>query len=367
MKLVYLILSATIGIILVGAVMVPIINDDSGSDVWTYDDYREADGVASVSGALELVTVGSTEYVHASSVGNATLTYTDGSSETVTVNKADLSMLFIMGQSNGEYLTQYADPDAADPVPGLGQAYYYGTDDSPTIKEYTASDCAMHDMIDSDGSLIVGDIWPSLAASYTDYCGLKAYVVSAAWGGKSITEFTPGTGEIWLYSVQVLSDAIDAVDTSLYNLTIDSYIWIQGEADEDMVKNEYINRFVAMNDAILAGDLGVSSIDACFISKVREERAPVIAAAQLEICNTVSNVYMACQLADDFTYSNGYRADYSHYTQAGDNLIGAAVGEYIANHYYPKIEGYDGLVVVIPAIVILAIISAFAVAIYKRE
>lgn len=367
MKLVYLIMSAVVGILLIGAVLVPIINNDPANEGWKYDDYREADGVASASGALELITVGSTEYIHASNVGNGTITYTNGTTESVIVNKADLCMLFIMGQSNGEYLTQYADPSAADPVPALGEAYYYGTDSSPTIKEYDAADCAMHDMIDSDGSLIVGDIWPSLAASFTDDCGKKAYVVSAAWGGKSITEFTPETGEIWQYSVQVLSDAIDAVNTSHYNLVVNNYIWIQGEADENMVKNEYINRFAAMNAAIMSGGLGVDTINACFISKVREERAPVIAEAEIEICETIDNVHMACQLADGFTYDNGYRADYSHYTQAGDNLIGAAVGAYIADHYYPDIDGYDGLMAVIPAVLILALISALAFSAYRRE
>lgn len=372
MKLFEIIPLAAVSIILIATMLIPAINLTSSDnpDEWEYDDYRDADGVSSASGSVELITIGDAEYLHAKDLGEGNITYTNGTSKTVDVKKANLDMLFIMGQSNGEYLTQYADPTTASPVPELGEAYYYGTTTAPTIKEYDSSECAMRSMLNSDGELIVGDIWPSLAAEYTENTGIKSFVVSAAWGGKSITEFTPGTGAIWLYSVQVLADAISAVDTTYYNLSVKNYIWIQGEADENMVKNEYINRFAAMNEAIMDGDLGVDTINACFISKVRTERAPVIAEAETEICETIPNVYMACELADGFTYDNGYRADYSHYTQAGDNLIGEALGEYIANHYYPINQTMNivhDIAMIIPVIIIAAMIIVMVFALRSRE
>lgn len=359
MKPVTFVVTAVVVLALLAGVLAPAINYTEDTEGWQYDDYVADDDAVSSTGAIELVTIDGQQYAHANAVGSATITYSDHS-ETVTVAKADLDMILVMGQSNGEYLTQYAEPENATPVPEIGTAYYYGTEDYPTIKTYDTADCAMRPMVETPGTALIGDIWPSLAASYSDNSGVKTYVVSAAWGGQSITTFEPETGAIWLYTEQVIIDSMAAVDTDLFNLRGPyGYIWIQGEADENMTEAEYIELFDEMNTAILAGGLGVDTIQDCFISKVRTERAPVIAAAQEEICETIEHVYMACELADGFTYDNGYRADYSHYTQAGDNLIGAALGEYIGSFYYPNydpMKDYRGLALLSIPLVILSLV-----------
>lgn len=367
-KIVGLVIAAFISIVLVASVIVPYTTHETQKTGWEYDDYVESDAV-SASGALELVTVGSKQYLHASGVGEGTVTYSDNSTETVTVEKAKLKMLFIMGQSNGMYLTDYVDLSTAAPVPGLGEGYYYGTDSAPIAQTYTAADCAMHAINDGSGA-VVGDLWPSLAATYTNDTGIKTYVVSACWGGKSIDEFEPENGEIWQYSEQVLADSMAAVNSSYYDLILDSYIWIQGEADDKMQTSVYIEKFKEMNTAILSGGLGVDTIERCFISKVRAERAPTISAAQEKLADTVSSVIMATEIADTFTYSNGYRADYSHYTQAGDNLVGAALGGYIANYDYPQntdLTDYSGIMTALVVSVFLVLIAAFAGAMYLRN
>lgn len=366
-------ISLVIGLVVIVVVTALTINvidaDQQTTDYWEYDDYVIADDVSSVSGALEIVTVSGTQYIHANDVGNGTITYTDGSTKDIDVKKAHLEILFVMGQSNGEYLSQYAVPSDVDPKTEIGTAYYYGSATMPVVKNYDPSECAMHSMNDSDGSQLIGDIWPTLASSYHEITGQKVYVVSAAWGGMSIDEFDPSTGDIWTYSVNMITNSTAAIDTDYYDWSLRSYIWIQGEADENMPIGEYKSKFLVMHDAILNGDLGIDTISKCFISKVRTERAPVIAEAEIQLVAENKTIYMATQLADTFTYENGCRADYSHYTQKGDNMIGDAVGEYIAYNYYPSYrtnDTVDSLISTIPLFMIIVAVMAAAAFIIKK-
>ena len=55
--------------------------------------------------------------------------------------------------------------------------------------------------------------------------------------------------------------------------------------------------------------------------------------ALLNLAASDPDVMIATALASTFTVSNGLlQSDETHYTQAGQNLLGAAVAKYVYNH-----------------------------------
>lgn len=354
-------LSIVIITIIVAGVSIPIINgtyidysqySDNG---WYYDDYKEIDNVESVSGSLETVTFSGTTYIHADSVGDGTITYTDGTTETVTVEKANLDVFVALGQSNNAYVNY----DAATAIcPDIGTAYYYGTTSKLTTGTDYESVFTIHPMVNTPGTSVIGDKAPAFCKEYYDHSNHKVYYIDGAWSGSSILQWQPDAG-MYNAAAATVENAMSVVDTSLFNVSIKGYTWIQGESDEDMTADEYYDYFVIMHDAILAGGLSID-LDHCFISKVREiYEGP--AEAQILLASNLDTVTLSTEIVDTFTVANGLMgSDDVHYSQAGDNLVGAALGDSATFYYYPwtyEDTPYSSFVVVVPVILIVALLA----------
>lgn len=331
---------------------------------WQYDDYRQIEGVTAASGSLELVTVGDVEYVHAHELGSGSYTLNDGDQVEVSVSRAVLDVFLITGQSNAAYSTAYptaagpavdpstVDPSTASPVPPPGTAYYYGTDTwydyhqlgSPSFRSLTSP----------DGGAVLGDKAPVFCATYHQETGHKVYWICGAYPGRAMETFVPNSGATWLYMMVHVPAALAAVDQDLYELVPRGYMWIQGESDSSDPVDTYKEEFLAMHEAILAGRLGMV-FDHCFMSLIAYGNAQT---AQLELSEEYPTITMSTEAATTFTDANGLLGDGLHYSQAGDNIIGAALGASCAEYYAEQDtrEGpVDGIVAIVPVLIVLGL------------
>lgn len=351
-------------LVIVGAVMIGVINEYTEDDTnplktWQYDDYVIADGVEGATGAIELTTIGSQDYLHAIDVGEASITYTNGTIETIQVGKAYLDLFLMMGQSNAAY-TQ-PNRTLSEPIPPIGTSYFYGTANAPVyLYDWDPSDCAMHDVTATDGTANVGDKIPAFCATYYNKTGHKVYWVTAGVGGQSITKFQPTNGQMWIHTREVLENAILAIDSDYYDYSAKAYFWIQGEQDSNMTVPEYIERFKEIDHAITHGDLGIK-FDTCILSQIRKPSGPTAWAADSIIADSFSNVYMGSTAATTFTKANGLmNSDNVHYSPLGNNIIGTDLANCAAALFHPAPgDAIDlELISVIPVLIIVAILMA---------
>lgn len=346
--------------IIVGSFAVPAIYDTVTDhdyyvdNAWRYDDYKKAPNVSNASGALELITISETEYLHAKDVGAATITYENGSTEDVTVSKANLDIIVALGQSNNAYAE--ADPSAAI-CPEIGMAYYYGTATQPIVGSNSYLDGDMYPMVTTPGTPVIGDKAPPFCAQYCAHTYHKVYYINGSWPGRSITTWQPGETS-YVAAQTNIANAMAAVDLDKYNVSSKGYTWIQGEHDGNMPAMTYYDYFLTMHESILSGGLGID-LDHCFLSKVKNTYAGS-ANAQMLLAKNIDTITMSTEIADTFTIADGMLAsDGIHYLQKADNLIGTALGKSAANFYYPPViedNEYTNLILVLPAIFVIAIV-----------
>ena len=327
--------------IIIVAVIMPIISvyepqSELSESQWYYDDYKILNEVDSVSGSLELILVGDVEYVHAKDVGNGVINYQNGTTENIIVEKAQLDLIYMYGQSNAAY--RNAVPSEADPIPRLGTAYYYGLEDrsGPTAAENNTgmdlSECDFWTMLDENGESRIGDKAPSFSAEYTKITGHKIYWVCGAVGNKGISQFQPPNAFMWTYGKSVLENAVELVDTDKFNLEVTYYLWIQGEANATSPIDQYKSLFLNMHNAMINGDMGYK-FKGCFISIVRDQNGENSAIAQRELCKEYSTIHLGADIAKTFTVQNGLMgSDDLHYSQAGNNLIGETMGTNVGDY-----------------------------------
>lgn len=349
------------GVVLITQVLIPTIEDGGQADEWQFDDYRpisELGSVTGASGSLELVTLGDARYVHAKALGAGTIERTGAPVETVYVQKAKLDVFLMTGQSNSAY--HNVAPAETDPQPAPGTAYFWGLENRPIWEiDFDPVECGMHDMT-KNGSVIIGDKGPAFAATYHELTGHKVYYITGGIGSQAVINFVPPDGSMWTHDVAVVADAMDSIDTSVYDVRVLYYMWIQGENDKSTPVATYKERFLAMHDAIIAGDLG-ADFSKCLISKVRATNAPTASQAQIELAEEYPDtIVMATELADTFTVDNGLMSsDDLHYSQKGDNEIGVALAECAASYAMPTEDSaVRDLLNVIPLLLIVGIIIA---------
>lgn len=359
------VVSIAIATLLVACVLIPIVDDYSEEVInpyvdngWQYDDYKKINNVESVSGVLEYVTISGEGYVHATGVGQGSITYGDGSVEDVTVNKANLDVVVALGQSNNAYADY--DPSEATPPP-IGTAYYYGNSERPKTGFDYATVWNMYPMVTTPGVSIIGDKAPSFCKEYYDHSGHKVYYVIGSWYGTSITSWQPGE-QSYEAAATTVKNALSVIDTDKFNVSTKCYTWIQGETDYNMSESTYYDYFLTMHNAIMAGGMN-ADLDHCFISKVRNNY-PGPSEAQIKLAENVNSITMATKIVDTFTVSNGLMGDDDlHYSQEGDNIIGKALAKSAANFYYPltvEKSMFANILFIIPALIIVAIL-VFAV------
>lgn len=347
-------------VLIVGGVTVPMVNDfyqtdeQYTDDGWHYDDYKVIDDVESVSGVLETKTFSGVTYVHAKNVGSGTITYSDASTEDVTVSKANLDVIVALGQSNNAYVNY----DSATAIcPEIGTAYYYGTTSKLATGVDYETTLTIHPMVNTPGTSVIGDKAPAFCKEYYEHSYHKVYYIDGAWSGSSITQWQPDEG-MYNAAATTIETAMSVIDTSLFNVETKGYTWIQGESDTDLTVSEYYDYFVTMHDSILDGGLGIE-LDHCFISKVKDTYANP-STAQIQLAKNLDTVTMSTKIADTFTVDNGLMGDDGvHYTQSGDNLIGTAFGESLSEYYYPtdsEIESQNLIFAAVPLMVLVALV-----------
>lgn len=352
MKAVGAVLAVILAVIALTMVVIPQVNDLGHTDgpevreTWQYDDYRPVPGdIVSAIGALEIVDVGGTSYIHAKAVGDGTLVRSDWSMETVTVSRAVIDLIYIDGQSNAAQNTQ--DLTTA-PVPLPGTAYYFGSEERYAVAGRISSQedldnaiteqldtWSFQSMVDGSGAVKIGDKAPGIAKAYYERTGHRVYIVDGAVPGSPVRYHIPeSTSDVtnwsWQWAVLVIEKALDSVDPTLYDLNLTGIdLWLQGESDARFSSAAYIKYWRQYHTGAVGGLLGipVTNVVICLIANITDESGTVNAAL-VELAETYEDVTIGASAAG-FTVEGGELnpEDSLHYTQEGDNIIGKEWGE----------------------------------------
>lgn len=324
-----------IGVILVGALFAPEEESTGPSFNGTmqYDDYLPIDAT-DATGAVELVELAGKTYLHASDIG-AGSALINGDWQNIDVRKASLDVFLLIGQSNAAYF-RYSPSEAT--APALGTAYYYGTAYQPIqyTESYNKSNYAIYSMTNPNGTAHIGNIEAPFAAEYFKETGHKTLVINGARGGRPIETYLPGN-YMYTWSQTVFSDAMALIDSSYYEVSVKSAIWLQGESDSNTPVQSYVSMFTSLFDALAhRGSVEFNeeySIDSCMIVKTRAANSVNAPKAQITLSKTLEGVYLAGTWPDKFSYeSDTMDLDDLHYSQKGDNIIGKGLAEYYCKY-----------------------------------
>lgn len=330
-----LIITIVLSIILIGSLMAPVINDLNEVREVYYDDYFETNAT-SASGSIELVDIDGQTYAHAKSIGKGTLT-TPNSVKTYNVVKADLDVWMLSGQSNAAYYgSGRYDPSTATPVPKLGTSYYYGTESAPVVYDasFTPDDTyGIFDMMNTTtGAAKIGNIELPFAGEYGTKTDHKVLVVNGARSGAHIEQFVPNF-DVCAFMKTVFNDAMSKIDQDCYNVSVKGLIWAQGESNDDTIIETYEMYFKQMWYSVSGQDkahiFSEYDLPTCMIIQTREVNSANAAEAQENLAAELDNVYLATEVTQTFTIENGMmNSDNLHYSQLGDNAIGADIADY---------------------------------------
>lgn len=369
-KIVAVIVSIIVTVSIFTPVVVSLVNyPDATITYWQYDDYRVAKDTDTVSGAFEIVEVNDVRYIHAKEVGTGTI-----NGVTETVHKAQLDLAFMCGQSNGAY--RNANPETASPIPNMGTAYYFGFEDrcGPLASENSTGmdidSCQFWSMINTEnGILRVGDKAPSYCATYNNSTGHKVYWVCGAIGDKSIVSFDPDGGFMWNYMEEVLTRAISLVDSTKFELNVNYYMWVQGEADSSRSVNSYKSLFLEMHNALLNGECAGINFEGCVLSLVRPKNAVNSSTAQIELAEEDPTIHLGSVATKSFTVDNGLMgSDDVHYSQLGNNIIGTDLAKMVIDLVKPPdYSMYKPFLVILPILFVLGAVTTMAYVLFVRK
>lgn len=265
----------------------------------------------------------------------AVITATDGEHKeklviTRTV-RAPLSIYLITGQSNASYY--YAEPGLATATKP-GTAYHYSE---------LAGGVEICPMNDENGTMQRGNLEASLSKTLYDLTGEKVLMVNAGVSGRKMETFVPLSGESYQYISkvwQIIQRYVnDEEFLSHYEPRLRSYIWAQGESDNDTDIGVYKSNYMKLHQILTGPDYG---FDYGFIIKVRSI-FPNSAEAQEELASENQDIAIATRSSDHFTVENGkMRFDDLHYSQIGDNLLGEETAQTIVKAYLEGIDSVTG-------------------------
>lgn len=367
MKLVSLVIGASISLILIAMVLAPIALQGEPDAPWTYDDYQICEAEDVVDGAFEVVDFQGQHYIHAKDVGDGTI-----NGITYHVEKANLRLFLLWGQSNSMYLNY--DPDIVNEefTPLKTRAYFYGidngTDYRPIIswKDGNGNVFPEHGQFlpvtSPDGTYLIGNVEAPFCATYCENNeNLRPYIINAGVGGWALQNFLPGTkgGE---NIHKVLDEALDKVDFDHYTISPGAWIMSQGESNAGTAINTYIGYF----DEITLDLKDSYDLDYGLIIQTRKGNSLNAANAQEEIVLTHPHVLMGSTASQTFTVENGLLAsDNIHYTQLGDDIVGSQTARTWLNYTEPPSADYRGLIGLTVPLLILAVLSTLAVGIIR--
>lgn len=276
-------------------------------------------------------------------------------------------MIVLMGQSNATYRSIAANISTAAPWPAPGTAFYYGTALRPANFETDLSaDNVMIRPLSTESGPALGDKWPSIAYEYVKATGKKVILVQCAVGGVSIRTFSPTLpGVNWTETIRMIDatkQAMIAADMTPGNVRI---VWIQGEADAHMDEDQYKSRLLTVGTCALQGGLGCKVEGPFWISKTRGTGNSQ--AAQVALADEKPGMFrIASDLADTFTVENGLMtSDNTHYSQAGNNLLGSAIGEAVGESAKAS-DKMDRAIWGVIGIGVIVMVAAGILAIFRR-
>lgn len=288
-----------------------------------YDDYlthvsgvsASAESAAIKSGdALELIEVGGIKYFHAKQPGTAQIT--DGNTTVdVTVQKAKINIIVVMGQSNSGNHFDNATSDISCP---LGTAYWWGNGKGLAATEpvdFTHATKGFHSPLLAElyaqsvkngepvKNVLVWHEGGNQSGNGTSKNGSSIYGWAANANNASGTEFTVKMVNKCLDYYKALSDRFEIISKGVY--------WLQGEGDgvRGIDPVEYTGCFMAMWNKLKAE----AGLEYVAIMRVRQGgdnntnnndiHYSTTVAAQFALANNNPDIFMATTLTEKFTGS----------------------------------------------------------------
>lgn len=277
-----------------------------------------------------------------------------------------LEVLIIAGQSNAAYRNENIDVVNAEVGLPSTSAYYYGTDSSPIFYGWAGDPTydtsfesyALHSMVQGD-SWKVGGYEAPLAKYIGDYTGHNVLIINVGISSAAIDYLLPSNtgGE---YVANVIARALDEIPEA-YKIHKLGVVWAQGESDTHTPINTYLSKFNQIQEWY--AERGFSD---WYLIQTRETNGVNSHSAQVRIVNEDHNVIFGSTAPDSFTVANGLmESDNLHYTQKGRIVIADDIEQVL--DLPAKTLDYSRMIGVIPVICILLLLVGAATVILSRN
>lgn len=279
-----------------------------------------------------------------------------------------LEMWIVTGQSNAT--TSYSnDPTVVNQ--DVGRPYhsclYYGGDLPPRYY-YWNLDPSVVDLWDvhslyQNNKWVFGGLLPSLSLGISDYTKHDVLMIEASIPGAPIDTLNM-TG--WSFAQDVIDDALDKIPDKYDHVVKGGVVLLQGESNSSTAIDSYKSSLDTLKSHY--NSIGFEQI---YVVQTNPTAGVNSSQAQVEWCEETPGAILASTLPATFTIENGMLNpdDGVHYTQKAVDLIGADVSESISEHYTITHDpaGYSAIVMVIPAIIIIAIVATVAAYLYIKN
>lgn len=276
--------------------------------------------------------------------------------------KDDLYVFGVFGQSNAAY--GHDDVDLVNStIPSIdpGMGFYYGVNGLPVSYDTDPASGQIYDIC-PNGKYVIGNWEPSFVQKMAE-SGKKTLIINFGIPGRSIVALQPG-GYAWAWESAVIVNALSQIDTTKYNIRMAGLLSIHGEADSyhEMATSEYVERFTKTFNT-LKSDFG---FDCCLMSIVRDTRGVLIQDAEYQLIESQPDIILGCGATVDFTVENGLMTDDDlHYSQLGDNILGADNATAWLNSAFVQNSNNSGdfsaLIGAIPILIIASIVGFIAI------
>ena len=311
---------------------------DLPSDLISYDDYcrelcgisADAENVEITGDCIEIITVDGEKYFHAKNVGTAYITR-ENDSCAITVEKAKLNIIVVMGQSNSGNHFDNALSDITNPI---GTAYWWGSGLGTAATEptdFTHATKGFHSTLlaelyaQSNGKVKNVLVWHEGGPNGegTSKNGTSIY----GWARNA--NDSSGTN----YTVKMVNDCVNYYTnlSDKYEIVSKGAYWLQGEGDVAIPTSEYMDCFMAMWKKLKSK----AGLQYMAIMRVRHDGGgdanndiyhTSVVSAQFTLANQNKDIFMATTITENFvgTADTLISIDISKYKTMMETYGGAA-------------------------------------------